>query len=318
MQSEMGMEKPEISVLMLTHNREKLVSRMIECILGQNFENFEFLIFDTASFDRSGEICEEYAKKDSRIRVWHIENSSIGASRNVAVAEAKGRYITFVDDDDVVKNDFLYFLYGLIKESGADISICGAYRDTNGYVEPHGMWHEKYFWTPQQALEEMLLRRRNFQRMPTKLIKSELHHKIHFKEDCKFEDIWVCYKFMAAAEKVVAYGLPKYGFFRNTGNNSSFVLTDDWTPERIEEYLRAYRERSLYISELFPELTALCKYSEWSFWLSLCDKIKKRRLEGCEEHLNSMLNNLQYDKAELVQSPWLNELDTSRVQSLLS
>lgn len=312
------MKRPEISVLMLTHNRETLVPRMIECILRQSFTDYEFLIFDTASSDRSGEICEEYAKRDSRIRVWHIENDSIGASRNIAVSKARGCYLTFVDDDDMVTDDFLEFLYRLVKESGSDISICGAYRNTNGKIELHGMWEENCLWTPRQALEEMLLRRRNFQRMPTKLIKAELYRAIPFKEDCRFEDIWVCYKFMAVAEKVAAHGLPKYTFFRDTGNNSSFVLTDEWTPDRIDEYLRAYSERTRYIVERFPELSDLCRYSEWSFWLSLCEKITKGRLTKCQGYMDSMLSKLEHDKSELEQSPWLNETDISRMKILLA
>ena len=311
------MEKPEISVLMLTHNRETLVPRMIESIIRQSFEDYELLIFDTASTDRSGEICEEYARHDSRIKVWHIANNSIGASRNIAVGKATGHYLTFVDDDDMVTDDFLEFLHGLIKESNADISICGAYRNTNGKIEPHGMWEEKCLWTPQQALEELLLRRRNFQRMPTKLIKADLYQAIPFKEDCRFEDIWVCYRFMAAAKKIVAHGLPKYGVFRDTGNNSSFVLTDAWTPERLDEYLRAYGERTAYISERFPELSSLCRYSEWSFWLSLCEKITKGGLTDCQDYLDSMLARLREDKSELENSPWLNETDTSRMRELL-
>lgn len=318
MRSEVGMERSEISVLMLTHNREKLVPRMIECILRQSYTDFEFLIFDTASTDRSGEICEEYAQKDNRIKVWHIENNSIGASRNIAVSKARGNYLTFVDDDDLVTDDFLEFLHALIKEYEADISICGANRDTNGYIEPHGMWEDKCLWNPQQALEELLLRRRNFQRMPTKLIKSELYKQISFKEDCKFEDIWVCYRFMASAEKVAAHGLPKYTFSRDTGNNSSFVLTDAWTPERLDEYLRAYGERTSYISGRFPELNPLCRYSEWSFWLSLCEKIRKGGLTDCKDYLDSMLGKLWRDKDEIEKSPWLNETDLSRIKDLLA
>lgn len=312
------MKNPEISVLMLTHNREKLVSRMIDCILNQSFSDFEFLIFDTASIDRSGQICEEYAKKDSRIKVWHIENKSIGSSRNKAVGFANGRYITFVDDDDMVESDFLEFLYNLIVDKDADISICGACRNTNGYIEPHGMWDDKCIWTPQQSLVELLLRRRNFQRMPTKLIKRELYLTIPFKEDCNYEDIWVCYRFMAAAKKVVAYGLPKYVFFRHSGNNSCFVLTDEWNSERIDEYLKAYRERTLYISDRFPELNDLCRYSEWSFWLSLCEIISKRGLKSCSEHLDYLLNSLKRVRSELVVSPWLNELDIKRIRCILS
>lgn len=317
LQSNNEMSSPEISVLMLTHNREYLVSRMIEGILNQSFTDFEFLIFDTASTDRSGEICEEYAKRDKRIKVWHIDNNSIGSSRNKAVKHAKGRYITFVDDDDMVEKDFLEFLHNLIVDNDADISICGACRNTNGNIEPHGMWNDKCVWTPQQSLEEMLLRRRNFQRMPTKLIKRELYQSIPFKEDCKYEDIWVCYRFMASAKKVVAYGIPKYVFYRHSGNNSSFVLTDEWNSERIDEYLKAYRERSIYISARFPELNNLCRYSEWSLWMSLCEKISKRRLKSCHKYYEYMLSNLKKDRLDLEKSPWLNEFDIKRTQTLL-
>ncbi len=312
------MGSPEISVLMLTHNREKFVSRMIECIQNQSFSDFEFLIFDTASNDLSGEICEEYARKDRRIRVWHIDNKSIGSSRNKAVRQSRGRYITFVDDDDMVETDFLEFLYELIEESSADISICGACRNTNGRIEPHGMWEDKCIWTPQQALEEMLLRRRNFQRMPTKLIKSELYHNIHFKEDCNYDDIWVCYRFMAAAKMVAAYGIPKYVVFRHAGNNSDFVLTNDWNSKRIDEYLRAYRERSIYISNRFSELIPLCRYSEWSFWLSLCEKIINDRITSCYKYLDYMLSSLKKDKCDLEKSPWLTELDIKRIKNILA
>ena len=112
-----------ISVIMLTYNREQLVGRAIERILGQTFRNFEFIIVDNGSTDHSGQIVGEYAAKDSRIQVIHRERGSIGAGRNTGLDAAKGEYIAFIDDDDVPDPDFLEFLHDLAEENGADIAI---------------------------------------------------------------------------------------------------------------------------------------------------------------------------------------------------
>lgn len=212
-----------ISVIMLTYNREQYVARAIEAILQQTYRDFEFIIIDNGSTDRSGEIAEEYAKKDKRVVVEHIREGSIGHGRNVGLAKARGEYIAFIDDDDVATHDMLEFLYGMITENQADIAICGAQKNVNGEILPHSMWNEYCIWNAAEAVEELLKRKRNNAGLPTKLIKKELFDREPFKEDCHYEDIWVCYKYMAMADKIAAYGLPKYCFTRHENNNSSFT-----------------------------------------------------------------------------------------------
>ena len=89
-----------ISVIMLTYNRESMVGRAIESILNQTYRDFEYIIVDNGSDDRSGEIADAYAAKDPRIKVLHIEKSNIGTGRNIGLDAATGEYITFIDDDD--------------------------------------------------------------------------------------------------------------------------------------------------------------------------------------------------------------------------
>ena len=96
-----------ISVIMLTYNRENFINRAIESILNQTFQDFEFIIVDNGSTDKSGQIAEEYAKRDKRIRVIHRERGNIGAGRNTGLDVAKGNYIAFIDDDDWAEPDFL-------------------------------------------------------------------------------------------------------------------------------------------------------------------------------------------------------------------
>ena len=101
------MNQPQISVIVPVYNVEKYLSRCIESILSQTFTDFELLLIDDGSTDRSGEICDEYAKKDTRIRVFHKENSGVSAARNLGLDNAKGEWISFVDSDDWVENDYL-------------------------------------------------------------------------------------------------------------------------------------------------------------------------------------------------------------------
>ena len=286
-----------ISVIMLTYNREQYISRAIEAILAQTYQEFELIIVDNGSVDNSGIIADEYAEKDNRISVVHLEKSSIGYGRNVGLKKAKGEYIAFMDDDDVAAPDMLEFLYGLAREYQADIAMCGSQKDVNGTILPNSMWDECYVWSAAQAVVELLKRKRNNAALPTKLIRKTLFEKVLFKEDCKYEDIWVCYKYMAMANKVIAYGLPKYCFTRHESNNSSFTQNPAlWKVEQMEEYLEAFAERTVYISEKLPELAEFVLYSEWSYMISMCDKIKRYHLLDCEaifERLSKILRENQ-------------------------
>ena len=120
------MIKSKISVIMLTYNRENLVGNMIESILAQTFRDFEFVIVDNGSTDRSGAVADEYAARDARIRVIHRARGNIGSGRNTGLDAARGEYIAFIDDDDWLETDYLQFLLNLIEENDADIAMCSA------------------------------------------------------------------------------------------------------------------------------------------------------------------------------------------------
>lgn len=95
------MEKhPQISVIVPVYNVEKYLRRCIDSILAQTFTDFELLLIDDGSKDSSGKICDEYAEKDKRIRVFHKENGGVSSARNVGLGNAKGEWIAFIDSDD--------------------------------------------------------------------------------------------------------------------------------------------------------------------------------------------------------------------------
>lgn len=93
-------QKPELSIIVPVYNVEEYLDRCIRSVLRQSFNNFELLLIDDGSEDRSGRICDLYADKDSRVRVLHKENEGVSIARNMGMMMARAEYIAFVDADD--------------------------------------------------------------------------------------------------------------------------------------------------------------------------------------------------------------------------
>ena len=104
------MENPKISIIVPVYNAERYLHRCIDSILAQTFRDFELLLIDDGSKDNSGYICDEYAEKDERVKVWHKENGGVSSARNVGLDNARGEWVTFADSDDWLEsNAFAYY-----------------------------------------------------------------------------------------------------------------------------------------------------------------------------------------------------------------
>lgn len=284
-----------VSVIMLTYNRESFVPRTIESILIQTWRDFEFIIVDNGSTDRSGTIADEYAAKDSRIRVIHRERGNIGAGRNTGLNAAQGEYIAFVDDDDWAEPDFLEFLYKLANENHADVSICGA---------ADKVFDEKRVMTAEEALIELMWRKKYNMAFPTKLFRRELVKRLRFPEDGAYDDIALMYRLLARARRVAYHGLPKYTFYRHEGNNSAWTTNHALlTPETLDEYLNAYQVRTEWLCARFPSSTATWKYFEWSFMISMVEKISQLNILNCGKQLLTMKAELQEHREQFLACP---------------
>ncbi len=120
----------KVSIIMPVYKVEKYVGKAIESIQAQTLKDFEFLIVDDGSPDKSGEICDEYAKKDTRIHVIHKENGGAPSARNAALPLAKGKYIYFMDSDDWAEAAMLEDMYKLAERDNAQLVVAGFYIDT--------------------------------------------------------------------------------------------------------------------------------------------------------------------------------------------
>lgn len=117
--------KELISVIVPVYKVEKYITRCIDSIINQTYKNLEIILVDDGSPDGCGKICDEYAKNDERIRVIHKENGGVSSARNIGLDNANGTYITFVDADDYIQEEFCENLIKHITEQNADCVACG-------------------------------------------------------------------------------------------------------------------------------------------------------------------------------------------------
>ena len=124
----------KISVIVPVYNVEPYVRECIESICGQTYRHLEIILVDDGSTDQSGAICDEYARKDSRVQIVHQKNGGLSAARNTGIAMATGEYISLIDSDDFIGRQMLERMLAAAKASHADIVICDG-GSTDGCTE---------------------------------------------------------------------------------------------------------------------------------------------------------------------------------------
>ena len=116
---------PEISIIVPVYNADRYLKNCISSILNQSFYNFELILINDGSKDCSGEICDNYASKDKRVKVIHKNNEGVSIARNIGIDMSKGKYIMFCDSDDVIEKDWCRSLYNLYTNNHNSVAVCG-------------------------------------------------------------------------------------------------------------------------------------------------------------------------------------------------
>lgn len=179
---------PQISIIVPIYNGAKYINKCIEMIINQIFTDFELIIIDDGSTDSSFEICNEYAKKDHRIKLINKKNRGTWAARNKGIDESTGKYIIFLDCDDWYEDDLLKEMYENINDDEVDLVISG---QTNVIVNKKGKTikkikvqpHEKFFMTNNEILNNYIILRKEEigDTLWNKIYKTEIIKKYNLK-----------------------------------------------------------------------------------------------------------------------------------------
>lgn len=220
--------KPLISVIVPIYNVEAYLKRGVDSVLSQSYEKIEVILVDDGSTDGCPEICDEYAKKDSRIKVIHKENGGLSDARNAGMKVARGEYFAFLDSDDYFAPSFLEVLYDQLCMADADIAIC-EYEKTDALLVEDGPdfsllvkeWEKAgsacELYDRSQLLcnqyETKHERATEFVVAWNKLYKASLFDGIEYPKGRIHEDEATTYKIFDRVKKGVFVKVPLYGYF---------------------------------------------------------------------------------------------------------
>lgn len=290
---------PKISIIVPVYNCEKYISNCINSILEQSFKDFELILVDDGSSDRSFEICESFAKKDNRVRAIHQPNSGVSRARNRGMDEAKGEYIGFVDGDDCVDKEMYERLYKNLAYNNADISICGI---VNYFVKKDGTTEKVRqsqvdgFWifSGEQALKEALQSRLYSVNPVNKLFKRELFDKLRYPEGKISEDAFLIPVVISKAGKVVYDSKPMYYYLRRENSITTSNFSDrDW------DVVEAYKNHLNMVSEKFPNLKKVAKFRYLWAYTYVIDKIMLS--ENSENYLKDFKKAFDFIKKNILE-----------------
>ncbi|MBT2736739.1 glycosyltransferase [Bacillus sp. ISL-7] len=126
---------PKISVVIPVYNVENYLHRCVDSVLNQTFQDFEIILIDDGSKDHSGKICDEYAQKDKRIKVFHKKNARVSAARNDGIKMAKGKFISFIDSDDWIEPEMYQEMINRAEKLNLDFIMCDYKKRSNDYED---------------------------------------------------------------------------------------------------------------------------------------------------------------------------------------
>lgn len=250
---------PKISVIVPVYKVEKYLSRCVDSILNQTFDDFELILVDDGSPDKSGDICEQYAKSDNRIVVIHRENGGLSVARNSgiewALNNSDSEWITFIDSDDWIHSNYLKILLDYAKRFNTEVSICNFLR-TSGYMADD-VSEEKL--NVHNYSSEDFFANHNLNAVVAwgKLYKKHFFEGIRYPEGRLHEDEFTTYKILFQCKDVCFVDEHLYYYFINTQGITSGMTGGKWSPSRMD-FIDAAKERLKYF-----EINKFNRVWEW-------------------------------------------------------
>lgn len=204
---------PLISVIVPIYKVEKYLDRCINSIVNQTYRNLEIILVDDGSPDKCPLMCDEWQKKDERIKVIHKENGGLSSARNAGLDIATGEYIAFVDSDDYILPDMYEYLYRLIDENDADFSMCEfMYADEKGLaIDDNSDTEDEKIdvLSGDEALEEFVMRNWHYVLAWNKLYRKHIFRNLRFPEGKLHEDDFIAHIIIYQCIRI-AYTTRKY------------------------------------------------------------------------------------------------------------
>lgn len=282
--------KVMISVIIPVYNTEKYIKRCLDSVTHQTYSDLEILIVDDGSTDSSSDICKEYQKKDNRIKYIRKSNSGQGASRNLALDECRGEWISFVDSDDWIDLKMYEDMLSACSDS-TDIVICGWVRN-HGFKEVvQGKPEAKTFYNNQELIKAYLCTPYITSSMCNKIYRRTLFDGIRFPTYRAREDSATIYKILAKASETIHIVKPLYYQYVRPGSTER----SKFTKKKLVSLEIAKQEKECLL-EKYPEYQEYIAFLPAKSYMNLLKEIVNSFSYFDNKKLyNQLLNDLKIE-----------------------
>lgn len=241
----------EISIIVPVYNVEKYLKKCVDSILNQTFRDFELILVDDGSPDNSGDICDQYAREDNRVRVIHKQNGGLSSARNAGIENAKGKFLSFIDSDDYIDTDMIEILHNDIVSDEIDISTIGYYDQYgSNIINSQKNINSMEILSNEQAIEKILEGKELTANVWNKLYKSKLFETIRFVDKVIAEDAFIIVDLLLLCRNVSLNKNFKYHYVHRKAS----ITTSDYN-DKDRDTIVAWEYNLSLIKEHFPSLS---------------------------------------------------------------
>ena len=292
--------EPLISVIIPVYNNEKYLCECLDSIIAQTYHNIQIITVDDGSTDTSGEILDQYADKDNRIEVYHIQNSGVSTARNIGLKHAMGEYITFADSDDTVSLDMYDILLDqFMNKNDIDIVHCGYEKKRlDGTSKMILGSSQKYYFDRTEGMLHFIKGDLFTGALWNKIYRRSILENLYFAEEIKInEDILFNFYAFKKARYTVLIDRPLYRYYERNNASTKRIASRkrafDCTEVAKEMYLESKGEpyeiavRTRYIRELMNQYRVL-------IYSGISETVEDRkRIENSVQELLSEKNEVK-------------------------
>ena len=304
----------KISVIVPVYNVEAYLERCVESILQQTYAHFELILINDGSTDSSGQICDHLASQHENIKVYHIENAGVSNARNMGIQLATGSWVTFIDSDDFVTQDYLATLASAAEGLNVGFVIAPLHHIKNGIVTDLPSHSEKTeLWSTEETMKELLMTTRTSFFPVAKLFKRDLladekfNTNYHLAEDALF----LTELLLKTRCSCVFIDKPVYYYDHREGSATTSVN------RHVFDTIEVYKQIIAQVSQAFPNLKyELINRECWSY-ITVYDKIIFTSREEYQKEKTELRNWIVQHRREIWKDAYFTTFRKVAILSLV-
>lgn len=291
----------KISVIVPVYNVEKYLEKCVHSLIAQTYTDLEIILVDDGATDSSGKMCDEFVKKDKRIKVIHKKNGGLSDARNAGFHASTGEYIVFVDSDDYVAPEMMEYMYDNLVKTGADFSTCGVYDVYGDHIVAQQEEAVEVI-SGEEAFSYILQGTKIKGAIWNKMMKRPIIEGLQFPVGKTYEDVFFTCDLMQKAKKVCVGTRPEiYYVHRENSITTRPYSKKDY--DIIEGYAKTYR----LVMEQFPSLKKQAEFRVFWSWFIVFDKlISQNDYKGYTEY-KELIKKLRKNMSKIIKNPYFQK-----------